>query len=301
MSSLVLLVGCLGLGLIVARLARPPEHMVPALNWWVINVALPAATLAAVPHLSPSIDLWFLAAPTWIGLAGAFVVFGALGTRLGWSRAQIGAVILVAGLGNTSFVGFPLLEALRGPHTLPYAVVADQLGTFAALSTLGAFVIARFGAGRGDRGANVRAILTFPPLLALVAGVLVGIAGGWPAAVDEALARVASTLSPIALFSVGLRMRLRIARAHVQPLVLALAWRLAIVPLAAWGLGIATGQHGPVFVVGVLEAAMAPMISAAIIAEREGLDGELANTILTVGIALAFGSVALFDALLPAL
>jgi len=298
MSSLILLAACLALGVIVARWGRPPDGMVPALNWWVIDVALPAVTLAVVPRLTASASLWVLVVPAWLGLAGAYVVLGAIGRRLGWSAPRTGAVILVAGLGNTSFVGFPLLEALRGPATLPYAVVADQLGTFAALSTLGVLIAARFGGHRATAREVVVKMATFPPLIALAVGVAVNLAGGWPAPVEEALARVGATLSPIALFAVGLRLRLRVTHDQLAPVVLALGWKLAVVPLAAWGLALAAGAGGPILVVAVLEAAMAPMISAAILAEREGLDGPLANTILAIGILLAFGTVAAFSAVL---
>jgi predicted permease len=47
-------------------------------------------------------------------------------------------------------------------------------------------------------------------------------------------------------------------------------------------LGIATGIGGLVLAVGVLQAAMAPMVSAAILADEYGLDPELANTVLGV-------------------
>lgn len=298
MSSLILLAVCLLLGVIVARWARPPEGMAAALNWWVIYVALPAATLAVIPRLAVASALWFLVAPLWLGIAGAYVVFGALGPRLGWSARRTGAVILVAGLGNTSFVGFPLLEALRGPGSLPYAVVADQLGSFAALSTAGVLVAAHFGGHRPTAGEVARRVLTFPPLVALAVAAVASLAGGWPAALEEALARIGATLSPVALFSVGLRLQLRVTRDQVAPVAAALAWKLLVMPLAAWGLALAAGVRGPILVVGVLQAAMAPMISAAILAEREGLDGELANTILAVGILVAFGTVAAFSALL---
>src|SRR3546814_4214907 len=63
-----------------------------------------------------------------------------LGRRLQWSRSRIGALTLVAGLGNTSFVGYPLIEALRGQEGLAYAVIADQGGCFIALAVGGVIV-----------------------------------------------------------------------------------------------------------------------------------------------------------------
>ena len=49
MGALLLLFTCLVLGALVARLARPPAGMAAGLNWWVINVALPALVLELIP------------------------------------------------------------------------------------------------------------------------------------------------------------------------------------------------------------------------------------------------------------
>jgi predicted permease len=53
--------------------------------------------------------------------------------RRGGSREQLGALALCCGLGNTSFVGLPLIEAIAGKEALGPAAVVDQLGSFLAL------------------------------------------------------------------------------------------------------------------------------------------------------------------------
>jgi predicted permease len=45
-------------------------------------------------------------------------------------------LILTAGLGNTSFLGFPIIEALYGQEGMKTAILVDQPGTFVVLSTL---------------------------------------------------------------------------------------------------------------------------------------------------------------------
>lgn len=298
MGPVVLLAACLGLGALVGRWGRPPEGMVPALNWWVLNLALPALTLARIPQLHLARELWFLIAPQWLGLGLAAAVFAPLGQRLGWSRPRTGTVILMAGLANTSFLGFPLLEALRGEPGLVLGTVADQLGSFCALAIGGAVVTAAYTGHSARPAAILRKVLTFPPFIAVCVGLVAGAGGGWPVAVTDTLLRIGATLSPLALFSVGLRLRLRVARADVGPLVVTLSWRLLAMPLVAYGLGVACGVSGIVLVVGVLQAGMAPMISAAIIAEREGLDSPLATSILAIGILGSLATVPLADWLL---
>lgn len=299
MSAFALVLGCLALGLAVARFAQPPLGLAQGLNWWVIHIALPALVLKLVPGLAFTPSLWFLVLSQWGVFLGGWALVALAGKRLGWSRATVGGLILVTGLGNTSFLGYPLLEALRGREGLALGVVADQLGCFMMLAVGGALVTAIYGEARvGPRAIAVR-VLRFPPFLALLAGVTVGQAGGWPPLVESLLIRVGDTLVPLALFSVGLRFKLSLHREQAPAVALALGWKLALAPALALLLALATGVPGPVLAIGVLQAAMAPMISAAILADQHRLDPPLANTVLGAGILLSLLTVPLWHLALP--
>lgn len=298
MSALLLLFTCLVLGALVARLARPPAGLAAGLNWWVINVALPALVLELIPKLHFEAQLWFPIAAMWLTFVGAWLVFGLLGPRLGWSRGRTGAVILVCGLGNTSFMGYPLMQALYGQPGLTLAVVADQLGAFPVLASVG-IVAACLYAGRApEPAAIVRRIIMFPAFVALVVGIVVGVLGGWPPVIEEVFAPLGATLTPLALFSVGLQFKFHPGERQFVAAGLGLGWKLLLAPFACWVLGAAAGVHGLVLTVGVLQAAMAPMVSATILADEYGLDPALANTILGAGIVLSLLSVPLGGLLL---
>lgn len=298
MSALLLLFTCLVLGALVARLARPPAGLATGLNWWVINVALPALVLELIPRLRFDPQLWFPIAAMWLTFGGAWLLFGWLGPRLGWSRERTGALILVCGLGNTSFMGYPMMQALYGQPGLALAVVADQLGCFPVLASAG-IVVASLYAGRVPQARMiVRRVVTFPAFGALLVGVAVGLLGGWPKAMEGVFAPVGATLTPLALFSVGLQFKLHPGERQLGAATLGLGWKLLLAPLACWLLGRAAGVHGLVLTVGVLQAAMAPMVSATILADEYGLDPPLANTILGAGIVLSLLSVPLGSVLL---
>lgn len=298
MSALLLLAACLALGALVARHAHPPLGLAQGLNWWVINIALPALILHLIPQLHFEWQFWFLVVSQWLVFAGAFVLFRFVGGRLGWSRRRIGGLTLVCGLSNTSFMGYPLLEALRGREGLALGVIADQIGCFVALSVGGTLVAALYSGAQPHPREVLRRILLFPAFLALLAGSIVGLLGGWPPAVEEVLARIGATLAPLALFSVGLRFRLQLGGDQALPLALGLGWKLVVAPLSVLALGALAGVGGLTLTIGVMQAAMAPMISAAILADQHGLDPPLANNVLGAGILLSLVSVPLWSALL---
>ena len=298
MSALLLLFFCLAMGIAVTRYARPPAGLAQNLNWWVLNIALPALVLDLIPRIRFDPHLWFLVATMWLLFIGSWLLFALLGPRLGWSRGRIGALILVGGLGNTSFMGYPMIEALRGKEGLGLAVIADQVGNFVALAVGGVAVTAVY-AGRTLMPAEVvRRILLFPSFLALIGGIVAGVFGGWPEPVHLVLERIGASLTPLALFSVGLQFRLHLGRSQLGALGMGLGWKMFAAPLLCWLLGIATGVSGLVLTVGVLQAAMAPMISAAILAEQYEMEPELANTVLGAGILLSLVTVPLANLLL---
>ena len=298
MPALVLLFGSLALGVLVARWGRPPEGLAQSLNWWVLNIALPAMVLDLVPRIHFETQFWFLTAANWLVFLGAWALFATLGRLFGWTRARIGALTLVGGLGNTAFMGYPMIETLRGAQGLALAVIGDQTGCFTAL-VLGGLAVTAIYAGRRARPWEiVRQIILFPAFLALLIGVLLGLAGDPSAMLHAVCSRLAATLSPLALFSVGLQQRLVLPRSDLAPLTATLAWKLLLAPALCYSLGRLTGVTGLVLAIGVLQASMAPMISAAILASQYRLEPQLANTVLGSAILLSLVSVPWINSLL---
>ena len=298
MAAFMLLIVCLALGGLVAKIAKPPPTLAASLNWWVINVALPALVLELVPKLELHWALWYLPVSMWLMFVGAWGFFAWLGRLFHWSRGRVGALTLTCGLSNTAFVGFSLIEALRGKESLGLAVVSDQVGCFLMLAIGGAVVAAVYSGGRVDARAVTRRVLLFPAFIALSIGLGVGALGGWPNGVEPILSRINSTLVPLALFSVGLQMRFQFAPGEFSATLAGLGYKLALAPLGVYLLGLAFGIGGMTRTIGVLQAAMAPMVSAAILAEQHDLDPPLANLVLVIGIVLSFVTVPLIDSLL---
>lgn len=298
MGAFALLLACLGGGALLARLRPVPPRVQAGVDHWVLNVALPAMVLRAIPALRPAQDLLFAALVPWLVIAGAWALFPWLGRRLGWPRPLVGCLILSCGFGNTAFLGLPMIAALRGEAALPVAVFADQAGSFLALSTIGLATAAAFAGDRLPARAIVWRVLRFPPFLGLLLAIGVGATGGWPPTVLPVLDALAATLAPVALFSVGLRFRLRAVAGRGLAVSLGLAWKLLLAPALCLALGAALGVEPAIRDVAVLQAAMAPMITAGILAMRHDLEAPLAAAILSAGILLSFVTVPVWHLLL---
>lgn len=260
-----------------------------ALNRGVLWICLPALVLARVPGLVLRTELLALALLPWLvtGLA-ALAVFSC-GRVLGWSRTVIGAVLL-AMLGNTSFLGFPLIGALLGPEQVQLAAVYDQFGTFLLLSSYGLLVLAVYsGQARPSLSIVGKRVVTFPPFLALVLALsLPGPLPATPRGVCEALAL---PLLPMVGFALGLHLRLRLPAGRSQPLCVGLALKLLLMPALAATLLAIWPPSPAVFRVAVLEAAMPPMFTSAAMAVAARLEPELSSALVGYGLFAGVASV----------
>lgn len=292
MSQLVgLLAASLILGAIARRSGRFPEQTALALNAYVLNVALPALVLRSVHRLTLVPELLVAAVTPWLVFGGAWLFFRALGPRLGFSPQTVAALVLTGGLSNTAFVGLPLIEGLMGREGLQVAVVIDQLGSFLALGTVATLFAARAAAKDARPKTLLKKVLGFPPFIALVIAFVLH-PWDWPSWVDVVLGRLGDLLTPLALFSVGFQLRFSQVKGRVRALVLGLGYKLALAPLAIALLLLAMpGMSRLAFDVSVLQAAMAPMVTGAILAADNGLDPELSALMVGLGIPLSFATV----------
>lgn len=281
--------------MLLQRSARTPANAHQALNAVILHVSLPAVTLRALHGFvfDPN-QLWPVLMP-WALFGVGAAAFWSIGRWLRLPRASVGALTLVGGLGNTSFVGLPMIESLHGRDGLGLGLLIDQLGSYLALATIGVFVAAVYaGDAPASRWAMLKKILLFPPLIALALAVAlrpVPFAGP----LDAALARVGDTLAPLALISVGLQLRLGALRGQARLLSIGLAYKLVACPAIVFAvLWLLDAELDMTSRVSMIEAAMPPMIGAGIVAAEARLDAPLVSTMIGVGIPLGLVTATLW-------
>ena len=301
MSQITLIVACLVVGVLLRLSGRLPETAPKALGGWVINVALPATALRTVHDLSVDPSWWLAVAAPWVAALLAIAVLVPLGRALGWSRQRTGALLLVAGWGNTSFIGLPMIAAYAGPQWLGLGILIDLFGSYLALSILGIAIATVSSAGRFDAVAVARRIATFPPFLAIIVAFATNHLDR-PDWVVDVVGRLADTLTPIALAAVGLTLRLDGFAGRIGALAVGLGWRLVAAPAAILLCSLALeAVEDPAARIAILEAAMPPSLGASIIALEHDLEPQLVALMMGIGVPLAILTSALWWRLLPVL
>jgi predicted permease len=288
MANIILLAVCLVAGFGLRKTGRFPSATPAALNGFIIHLSLPALAILHIHNLKLDSSLALTAAMAWLLFGCSWALFSSAGKLLALDRNTIGALTLVAGLGNTSFVGLPMIEAYFGKEFLGIGIIADQLGSFMVLSTVGIFVAVFYSSGSVTPRQMVRKILLFPPFQALLLALLLKPVM-FPAWVVTILEKLGSTLTPLALVSVGFQLQFGGMREILKPLAGGLFFKLLLGPAIICLLYVfLLGATGSVVQVTIFEAAMASMITAGIIAIDHDLKPQLVGMLVGVGIPVSF-------------
>lgn len=294
MANFILIFVCFILGLFFRHYKFFPPGAPQALNRFVIYVSLPALTLAQIHRLDLTKGgLLIPISMPWLVYLVGFGFFYYIGKYTQMPKKVIGTLTLTGSLGNTSFVGFPLLEALFGTGAIAVGILVDQPGSFLIAGTLGVAAAAFYAGGSIHPKSIAKKIFVFPPFLSLLFAFPLRSVDLAPE-VFQVLDRLGATLIPLSLISVGMQLHFdsEKIKANFKYLCWGLGFKLFLVPLlcALVYLGLFQ-QHGETVLITLVESAMAPMITAGIIAAEYDLDADLANLMIGIGIPISLLTV----------
>lgn len=282
--------------MLLKRLKVFPSDAALTLNDLIIYVSLPALSLLHIPEIEFTTTLLAPISTAWLVFITAMIIFPILGRLFSCDKATIGCLILCCGLFNSSFVGFPVIKALYGEEGLQLALLVDQPGSFVVLSTLGIVTAVWYSSGKPSTSAILKKLFSFPPLLAFIAAVVLKFIGFQHTELTRSvLEPLGALITPVALISVGMQLDWSNGLSDVKALSVGLLYRLILAPaLLLLLFYLAFGVSGLPMKVSILEAAMAPMITGAIVATRYNLNPRLANLFIGVGIPISFVTLAVW-------
>ena len=295
MGTFIFILFLMLLGFTLKKIKIFPEQTSQVLNMFIIYISLPAIIINEVPKIAFSSEILIPVFIAWsTTILGAISIL-ILSKIFHWNKNTTGALLLVGVLGNTSFIGIPMASHYFGIESLPYVIIYDQIGTFLALSTYGAVVIAIYSDNDNAKvsvQSIVKKVFKFPPFIFLIiAFALNGVE--FNTDVSKALATLGNTLIPLALISVGYNLQLKIPKKDMSPFLLGIANKLIVVPIFAFIIVYVFNFEGFITDVSLLESAMGPMITAGVVASMAGLAPKLVSSILGYGIFISIITISI--------
>jgi len=280
----ILLLSLFVAGISGQYLSVHPKVLSRRINKFVLYVPLPAIVLTKIPFLEINHDVLFPIASAWVVFFGAILFAYVFCRWMRYDRKTMACIILCCGLGNTSFVGYPILTYFYGEASIRYAIFVDQPGSFLILSTFGILIATYYSAADFGWKAIIEKLLKFPPFIVFLFALFIPklfITGK----TYTLLSILGKFMIPFAMLSLGLQFKLSLTDIPWKKMSGGLIYKLAIAPAIIYGLFfLFFGQRSELSAVSVLECAMPPMITSSILAADHDLDAELANVFPTLGI-----------------
>ncbi|MCE7056363.1 AEC family transporter [Algoriphagus sp. AGSA1] len=294
MTGVIIAFLCLLLGLFLQKQQNLPiEKTTKWVNAYLLNIVLPALALLYIPQIEPGWNLLLPISSAWLTFLGSWLIFGMLGKALRWDNQTIGCLVIVAGLANTSFLGFPVVEGLYGKEALPIALLIDQGGSFLLVSSLAILVGSIYSHQEGNLRTIPLKILRFPPFSFLLVTITMSILG-WktPEFLLPIVSLIGKTMAPVAIFAIGLKFSIDFDSLSSKYYWFGMGYRLLLAPLVVWLIyRNFLPENSLEFKVTVLESGMAPMITGSIVAIQYGLKPKLATLLAGLGIPISILSL----------
>lgn len=290
------LVGWVGLGWIAGRLL--PLWIPHLLGKYLFWLGVPLSVIGFLYQAD-------LSGPVWLAsLVGWGCILVGLPLMWAWIRWQLhreslpppfrrlqqsttqASLLLVATLGNTGYLGYPVILALVGAPYFGWAIFYDMATIVIGAYGMGVLLASRLGQGHRSFTQSLQAIVINPTLWSFFVGMQLR-SLSLPSSLVPGLNAIAWSSVTLALLLIGMRLSQLTNWSHIRLVSVSLGIKLLLLPL---GLGILLsllGFGGAPRLVMVLQAAMPPAFSTLVLAENFDLDRETTVT------ALALGSVGL--------
>lgn len=289
MVNFILIVFCVIAGMIFksTKSIHPDAHK--GINTWILYLALPAVSFKYLPKVEWSKEMLFPIFSTFIIAIGSFFFMKFYSKAKNYSERSRRTLELASGYSNTSFIGFPLITAFYGEKYLSIAIICDQT-MFLCLSTLGIIAALK---GRGNNTGTIsskfilKRLFTFPPFLGCISALILSQFINLDFA-EPFFDKLAATVGPLALFSVGLQLKFNGWRKLWSQISMSMLYKLMIAPAVVILLALVIGVKGDIAKISIIEAAMPTLVTSSIIAEQFKLNTKLTNLIIGISIIVGF-------------
>jgi predicted permease len=206
----------------------------------------------------------------------SFILFNLLlayfiGKMMKLNRVLLATFMIMATFGNTSFIGFSYIEAFYGEEYIVYGLIYDLFGSFLLLVSIGMFIIT-WGAGKKNNITHIfKSIFLFPPSIMFLITIFVK-NFEVPNFLILTSQTLGSTLVPIAMIAIGMKLELKHIFARFHIVSAAMILKMIVVPIIVLiGFHYFYGLNQTWVKVTIIEVAMPPMIMATVLAIKDSI------------------------------
>lgn len=271
MSTIIVILFLIFLGYFLKRINLLNIKDIEVLNKLVINVAMPCLIFSSLYAANLSNITTLAVMPTisiTVGAISGLIVYIILRKKNLPEKKLWGAIVPVV-IGNTAFLGFPMVLGVFGQSGLLRAIFYD-MGTLILFLSLSIMLIANFGGNIKD---VFKRILGFPVLWAFILGITFNLLnipiGNIPSSIIGYLSAAAI---PIIMISLGLSLQFKGLKNNLKIAGLDVIVKLIIAPIIALTIVTLLGLSNMEFTIAIVEAGMPSGMLTMVLAVTYNLD-----------------------------
>jgi malate permease and related proteins len=286
----MLILFCIAAGLLLSHFKIVPARSYKILNELLIFFFMPALILWQITALQFNSKFIFSVLAAWIIFAGAFLFFTVVGKREKLTPKSVAALIIIGGIGSTSFLGFPVFEMLYGREGLQIAILINQAGSFLIGITMGVAVASWYSSTAPSVKDIVNNVLRFPTFITFILAIGLNIVCiNFPIIINNMLSKLSGHYLILALLSVGTKINLLAKDIDAKVLAAAgLTYKLLLAQVLIFLLyHFVFRQQNLIVAISFKDAAIGPINTASLIAVKHNLNSKLASQMVHIGISLS--------------
>lgn len=295
-SSIFIIVA---MGIIASKLRLVPPDCLGTLNSFVLNVATPCMVLQSMQrdeiksYMKEDI-LWSLAIFAIITVALLLISGFVLKYVKSIKEQDKGLYKLQVAFTNSGFMGYPLVTVIFGKYALFLAIIMNIVFT-TLIYSIGIISLEH---QRGDKVVIMKIIgqmLTLPFMSSIIGIVIFATGFHFPSFLNDSLSLVAATLSPVAMFIVGVNLsRAKIREIFTLRNLILCIISLVAVPAVTLGFDLLMPVSNIVMVTHVFLMAMPSAAVTTILAHRYNKNALLASEGVAATTFISLGTLSLW-------
>lgn len=256
----------------------------------VFNITLPALVFISIRNASWTPEYLKIPLIVWLSASFLGLIIYLFSRLLGFKKELIAILVLTGVMGNTTFLGYPMVRTLLNAESLPYGIVYDQSSLIFLLSLWIPFIsyiyLSSDGAFKKGNYSILNILIKNPPLIAIIAAIILkGIF--LPAFIIDTLNIVAQSTTLLVMLYVGTMLNLDIKKEEILFIGFIILFKQICFPAVNYLFSSFLGVTREIIPAILVQSSMPVMVATIIYGGQIGLNVSLISKIVTISTILS--------------
>ncbi|MGB9749397.1 MAG: AEC family transporter [Caldisericia bacterium] len=231
------------------------------------NISLPSLVLFSIitSKFSGNYLILFILVP--LAMIIQFFLLFIFGKLYIKDKKDLSTLILSGVMGNTAFLGYPLVEIFFGLNNLPYGILYDQAHFYTFLIII--YPLISFLSGNNLK--NIKSSFISPPVIAFLTGLILR-NFYMPSVIIESLNILKSSVTPLVMLYIGINLEFKFDKKDFGYLLPVVIFKLIIFPFLFYFISSFFIIEKNILNVSLLQSMMPTMMATIIFGAQIGLN-----------------------------